>query len=121
MSVCFLFFAMAHNSMYKLSLIVFIAMHIAQAYVNWTGSPSALANLAELQCLRDLPVDHLLKIRRALQLLTSEQEASGATISEHRIGFPAIGRPPDIPIIDDGRLNNRSEIMAMPLIGHSLK
>lgn len=112
---------MAGNSVYNIVLILLLVEHIAEAYVNWSGSSETLANLAELQCLRDLPVDHLLKIRRALQLLSNEHEAVDATVSEHRIGFPAIGRPPDEPIIDDGRLYNHSGIIAMPLIGHSLK
>lgn len=92
---------------------VIVFLQPGWAYV---GLMSNVTDVSELQCLRDLPVDHLLKIRRALQLLSAEDIAQVS--SENRIGFPIDG-PQDA--IGEGTFINRSVITAMPLIGNPFK
>lgn len=82
----------------------------------WMNNTTDLTGVTELQCLRDLPVDHLLKIRRALQLLSTDDAAR--VVKENRAGVP-FGHPE--ATINDAIRANHSGIVAMPLIGNPFK
>lgn len=95
-------------------------------YVELSGNQT---NIFELECLRELPVGHLLKIRRALQLLSIEDNVHELSLDDdgdggdgvHDEGF-RIGEAHDA-VIDDARNFNHSdgEVKALPLIGSHLK
>lgn len=97
-------------------------------YVELIGNQT---NIIEFECLRELPVDHLLKIRRALQLLSIEDNGDlmlddgGGNIGSGR--YP-IGEAQDVnydaqDVTDDAQKFNYggAEVKALPLMGGHLK
>lgn len=93
-------------------VVVFLFWQLS-AYVDSMGNGT---KPVELQCLRELPVEHLLKIRRALQLLTAESKAE--LMFDYGSPLP-MGEVRDAVI--EMRNMNRSDITALPLIGSHLK
>lgn len=92
------------------TVVVFLDMFMQN--VNSIGNET---NIVELECLSGLPVDHLLKIRRALQLLSAE--SNGELNFEH--GVIPVGEVRDA--VMEMRNLNRSDITALPLVGSHIK
>lgn len=66
-------------------------------------------NLGEMECLRELPVEHLLKIRRALQMISSDEEMFG----NDRFLMQKVDS-----LQEANGINNQSAITAQPLVGN---